>query len=171
MAVVLVGLPAVGKTTVGKLVAEQLGVACVDTDALIEERTGKSISQIFTDRGEPYFRDLEASVIAEALDSGAVLSLGGGAVTTQRVRELLQGHFVVWLRVSASTAFRRSSGTSHRPLLADDAKARLIELKAARDPIYAAVADLSLSANRASPAALAGRIVQSISAEPGAAHE
>jgi shikimate kinase len=171
MAVVLVGLPAVGKTTVGRLLAEELGVTCVDTDAAIEEKTGTSISEIFAQHGEAYFRDLEAEVIADALESGAVLSLGGGAVTDERVRGLLAAHFVVWLRVSASTAYRRSSGTNHRPLLADDARAKLAELKAARDPLYAQVANLSLSANRASAEALAKRIAQSQPETAGAGHE
>jgi shikimate kinase len=162
MAVALVGLPAVGKTTVGRLVAEQLGVGCIDTDAAIEESSGQSISEIFAAHGEQYFRDLEFAVTAAALEQGAVVSLGGGAVTNPRVRELLRDHFVVWLRVSASTALRRAGETTHRPLLAGDAKAKLTALKEERDPLYAAVSDLSLSANRASAAALAKRIADAV---------
>jgi shikimate kinase len=80
---VLIGLPGSGKSTIGRRLAKAMGCALVDTDAAIEERTGRSIADIFAGDGESGFRLIEEQVIREALEShDGILSLGGGAVTT-----------------------------------------------------------------------------------------
>src|SRR5690349_14980153 len=85
---VLVGPPGSGKTTVGRLLARRLGVGFTDVDALIVERIGKSIAEMFTDDGEDAFRALEREVVAEALaGTDGVLALGGGSVLAASTRE------------------------------------------------------------------------------------
>jgi shikimate kinase len=97
--IVLVGAPGSGKSTVGALLAERLRVTFRDVDAVMVERTGKSIADIFTDDGEPAFRLLEEQLTAELLPLPGVLSLGGGAVLAAATRAALRGHRVVWLQV------------------------------------------------------------------------
>lgn len=134
---VLIGSPGAGKTTVGRRVAERLGVPFADSDQLIEKHAGKSVSDIFVDEGEPAFRDLEAQVIADALAShGGVLSLGGGAVMRDETRERLHGFRVVWLRVSLSDAASRVGMNKARPLLLGNVRGTLSALMAARNPVY-----------------------------------
>ena len=87
--IVLVGLPGAGKSKVGHLLAERLGVPHIDTDALIVEREGRAISDIFATDGEAAFRVMETAAVAHALTGHAVISLGGGAAATPAVRDLL----------------------------------------------------------------------------------
>lgn len=118
--VLLVGFMASGKTTVGRLLAQKLGWRFVDLDALIEERAGRTIPEIFRHEGETAFRSLEAEVGKEALAlEGVVLAAGGGwAATPGRLEGLQGGTLSVWLRVSADTAVQRATAAGHaRPLL------------------------------------------------------
>jgi shikimate kinase len=138
--VVLVGAPGSGKSTTGALLAARLGVPFTDVDAEIEQRTGRSIAEIFADDGEPAFRALEEQVTAELLDRPGVLSLGGGAVLSAATRAALRGHRVVWLQVSAATAVSRVGLNEARPLLLGNVRGRLIRLLAERTPLYAEVA-------------------------------
>ncbi len=158
-AVVIVGMPASGKSTVGHSVAKRLGVPYADTDALIEQRTGKLIREIFTDDGEEEFRRIEEEVVAEALSRDGVLSLGGGAILSERTRTLLKQHEVMWLDVSVATATRRAGMNQLRPLLLGDVRARMQTLLEARLPLYREVATLRIDTNRRSPARVAARIV------------
>jgi shikimate kinase len=138
--VVLVGAPGSGKSTTGALLAARLGVPFTDVDAVIEERTGRSIAAIFADDGEPAFRALEEQVTAELLERPGVLALGGGAVLSDATRAALRGHQVVWLQVSAATAVSRVGLNEARPLLLGNVRGRLIKLLAERTPLYAEVA-------------------------------
>lgn len=139
-AVVLVGAPGSGKSTVGALLASRLDVRFADVDAVIEARSGRSIAEIFADDGEPAFRALEEQVTAELLRRPGVLALGGGAVLSAATRSALQGHRVVWLQVSAATAVQRVGLNEARPLLLGNVRGRLIKLLAERTPLYAEVA-------------------------------
>src|ERR1700753_1605844 len=116
---VLVGLPGSGKSTIGRRLAKALDVSMLDTDAGIEERTGRRIPRLFSPDGEEEFRRIEEDVIRAALAShDGVLSLGGGAVTTPGVRAALAGHTVIYLEISAIEGVRRTGGSNVRPLLA-----------------------------------------------------
>src|SRR5690349_24030245 len=98
---VLIGLPGSGKSTIGRRLAKALEVALLDTDMAIEQKTGRTIPDIFSVDGEKEFRRIEEEVIREALEShDGVLSLGGGAITSPGVREALSGHTVVYLEIS-----------------------------------------------------------------------
>ena len=138
---VLVGPPGAGKTTVGRLVAERLGVPFRDTDADIVQATGSSISDTFVDHGEEHFRRLERQAVAEALAAhSGVLSLGGGAVLADDTRALLQGHAVVLLDVDLGTASSRVGLNRDRPVLALNPRATLRLLLEQRMPLYREVA-------------------------------
>lgn len=158
---VLIGLPGSGKSTIGRRLAKAMGLALLDTDAEIERRTGRTISDIFAEDGEPGFRRIEEEVIREALcDHDGILSLGGGAVTTPGVREALAGHTVVYLEISAAEGVRRTSGSTVRPLLAGPDRAeKYRELMGQRVPIYRSVATVRINTNRRNPGAVVRYIV------------
>lgn len=108
MAIVLVGMPASGKSTIGAQLAAELGWPFVDVDAMIEAESGRLIREIFADEGEARFRELEVDATLRALSRSAVVALGGGAVTSPVIRSALGGHEVVWLDVSVPVATRRA---------------------------------------------------------------
>jgi len=162
---VLIGLPAVGKTSVGKAAAELLAVDFADTDDLVLEMSGRAPGQIILDDGEAAFRDVEAAVIADALlDFGGVLSLGGGAVTTPTVRSALtdSGVPIVWLTAGHDELVRRIGTTTHRPLLAGDTSERLAELAQERTPIYSELATVIIDTDSASVDEVAADLVEAL---------
>lgn len=138
---VIVGAPGAGKSSVGKRVAEALGCAFIDTDALVEEEAGKSVGDIFVSDGEAAFREREARAVASAISEGeAVVSLGGGSILDPATRELLRDQPVVWLRVSISEATKRVGLGTARPLLLGNVRGTLMRLLEERTPLYAEVA-------------------------------
>jgi shikimate kinase len=139
--VVLVGPPGSGKTTVGRLVADKLGNEFRDTDTDIEAVTGKSVSDVFIEDGEPRFRALEAKAVQTALaQHDGVLALGGGAVVNAETRARLGGHTVVFLDVGLAAAAERVGFAQSRPLLVVNPRAELKRLMTERRPQYEAVA-------------------------------
>ena len=140
--VVLVGLPGAGKSKVGRLLAERLGVDHIDTDALVVEREGRPIADIFATDGEAAFRVMETEAGAEALTHEAVVSLGGGAAATPAVRNLLSGRTVVYIDAPHDELVRRTASKNHRPLLAQDPSGTLARLRTEREPHYRAVATI-----------------------------
>lgn len=159
---VLIGLPGSGKSTIGRRLAKALNVSLLDTDAAIEETTGRTIADIFATDGEKEFRRIEEDVIRSALKShDGVLSLGGGAVTTPGVREALAGHTVVYLEISAAEGIRRTGGATVRPLLAGpDRSEKYKALMTQRVPLYRRVATLRVNTNRRNPGAVVRYIVE-----------
>lgn len=158
---VLIGLPGSGKSTIGRRLAKTMGCALLDTDAAIEQRTGRSIPEIFATDGEPAFRRIEEEVIRDALEHhDGVVSLGGGAVTTPGVRDALAGHAVVYLEISADEGVRRTGGSTVRPLLAGPDRAeKYRELMHQRVPLYRRVATIRVNTNRRNPGAVVRYIV------------
>ncbi|MDQ2638380.1 MAG: shikimate kinase, partial [Actinomycetota bacterium] len=146
---VLVGLPGSGKSTIGRRLAKALDLTLLDTDVAIEEKTGRTIADIFATDGENEFRRIEEDVIREALTShDGVLSLGGGAVTTAGVRDALKGHTVIYLEISAAEGVRRTGGSTVRPLLAGgDRSEKFKTLMAQRVPLYRRVATMRDNTN------------------------
>lgn len=138
---VLVGPPGAGKTTVGRQVAEQLGVSFRDTDADVAATAGKPIAEVFIDDGEDHFRTLEKAAVAMALAGhDGVLSLGGGAILAAETRELLRGNRVVLLDVDLAAASSRVGLNRGRPGLALNPRAMLKALLDERMPLYLEVA-------------------------------
>ena len=149
---VLVGSPGSGKTTVGGLVAERLGVAFRDTDADVEALTGSTVAALFVDRGEEAFRELERQAVLTALDEHeGVLALGGGAVLDAGTRQRLAGETVALLDVSLADAAKRVGLNRDRPLLLGNVRAQLGTLLAARAPLYAAVATFTVPTDGRTP--------------------
>lgn len=156
---VLVGPPGSGKTTVGRLVAERRGVGFRDTDADVETATGKSVSDIFVEDGEPRFRELEAAAVSSALaEHDGVLALGGGAVTNPAVRDELSGHRVVFLDVGLAAAVERVGLAKSRPLLVVNPRQELKRLMSERRPHYEAVATTVVDTDERAPEAVAAEI-------------
>jgi shikimate kinase len=142
---VLVGPMGAGKTTVGELLAAAWGVALRDTDRDVEESEGRTISDIFVESGEPYFRELERQAVKEALAThDGVLALGGGAVLDPGTRAALDGHMVVFLHVGLSDAVKRVGLGTARPLLLGNVRARVKALLDERLPLYQEVATVTV---------------------------
>lgn len=138
--VVLVGMMGAGKTAVGKVLAQQLGVEMRDSDAEIEASAQLSIAEIFARYGEPFFREKESAVIARLLAGPpCILSTGGGAWMSQGNRDLLTLHAaVVWLKADLELLWQRVRHKTTRPLLRTvDPRASLAALYEQRAPIYA----------------------------------
>ena len=135
----LIGFMGTGKTSIGRLVAEHLHFAFVDTDELIESSTGKTIADIFAQQGEPAFRELEARVVTElATRTRTVISTGGGLpVNPANLARLKEHALVICLWASPEKIFERVRNQHHRPLLHDaDPLAKIRSLLAAREPFY-----------------------------------
>ncbi|GGK79236.1 shikimate kinase [Planomonospora parontospora subsp. parontospora] len=160
---VLIGAPGSGKSTVGRLLAERLGVAFRDTDAEVEAAAGKPVSDIFVEDGEERFRALEAEAVRRALaEHDGVLSLGGGAVLDETTRGLLAGHRVVYLEVGLSQAVSRVGLGSARPLLVFNPRSQLKKLMDARRPVYEALAVVTVATDEREPAEVVDEIVRGL---------
>ena len=136
-ALVLIGPPGSGKTTIGSALAEALDVAFHDTDAAIEADQGCSISDIFVLDGEAAFRALERAEVARAVaQESGVVALGGGAPMDDETQAVLEGHVVVFLDVGIADAAKRVGFDASRPLLAINPRAAWTKLMNERRPTY-----------------------------------
>jgi len=174
---VLVGLRASGKSTVGRILSERLGRPFIDTDALVIQQAGQSIRDIFAAEGEAEFRRREREVIQRLTSSDrAVVALGGGALEDERNRAALRpiAH-VVWLRASAETLWQRMQAdpatTETRPdLTAMGGLEEIRHLLAIREPNFRGLADLIVDTDQRDPADVAeqvGRWWQGVAAARG----
>jgi shikimate kinase len=144
----LVGFMGTGKTTVGRITAQRLGFALLDSDHEIERQRGKPVASIFAEEGEAVFRSLEREFIERGHPSSrTVVACGGGLVTQPGLLELMQKKgVVICLQASIETILERTAGNSHRPLLnVENPAARLRELYAQREPIYRRAGTLILT--------------------------
>lgn len=141
----LVGLMGAGKTTVGKVIAKNLGKTFYDTDQVIEQRTGVKIPTIFELEGESGFRKRETAMLEELSEQqNIVLATGGGAIVAPENRAILKQHgYVIYLRANVNELYLRTRNDKNRPLLQNvDVKAKLEQLFHARNPLYTETADL-----------------------------
>lgn len=163
--VALVGLMGVGKSRVGRLLADRWGRPFVDLDRAVERRAGTTVARVFAERGEPAFRRLEAAVLEEVLaaDEPGVLSCGGGVVTTAANRTALGDRAtVVWLTATVDALARRVGDGSTRPLLGADPAAALRALAAEREPLYGEVADHVIDTTDRPPEAVADLVAEAV---------
>ena len=147
--IILIGFMGCGKSTIGRHLGGLLGYPLVDIDDMIEAKAGMAIMKIFADRGEDYFRQLEAAVLQELSAPSAprrIISTGGGVVTRKANRRLVkQLGYVVWLQTPVEEILRRTSRNHDRPLLkTEDPEEKIRKLLAEREPLYKECADLSL---------------------------
>jgi len=148
--VILIGPMGSGKTTVGKLVAEKLQIPFRDTDQVIEETTGKSVSDIFLEDGEDEFRAIEKKVLRDVLlADGAVLALGGGAPISVDAQSALRAIAspVIYLDISLAAVAPRIGFNRDRPLLLHNPRGQWQTLMEARRPIYESIADTVIDVN------------------------
>lgn len=166
MNVVLIGFRGSGKSTVGRMAAERLGYAFVDTDALIEQRTGMTIREIFADRAEDGFRDLESQIVAEVSRADrTVISTGGGVVLReQNVRALQANGRLIYLTAPPDVLWKRIFADVHRHAtrLRMDPDTGLQQVRHAlefREPIYSAIADAVVDTDGRSVESIVDRVI------------
>ncbi len=160
---IFVGPMGVGKSTIGKLVANGLGLPFCDSDRVIEDRTGADIPWIFDVEGEEGFRQRESAVLVDLLaEESMVVATGGGIVIRPENRKLLQTNgFVVYLTANVDQLVERTHKDKKRPLLqVDDPEAKIRELIRVRDPLYREVADLIVTTDRRSPKSVVQEVIQ-----------
>ena len=156
---ILVGPPGAGKSTVGPLLAERLGVGFLETDEQVEATAGKPVGDIFVEDGEAAFRAFEREAVARAVafDCG-VVALGGGAVLDPGTQRLLAGLPVVYLATGFAAAARRVGMDTPRPLLIGNPRARLKELLDQRLPIYEKLARITVTTDDRAPDEIAADV-------------
>jgi len=168
--IVLVGMMAAGKTSVGRRLARSRGWQFFDSDAQIEAETGRTVADIWRTDGEAAFRRLEAGVLAEALTSTTprVIAAAGGTVLDAENRRLIGRHHpVVWLRARPETLVGRLGQATHRPLLDEDPAGVLAGLDAVRRPFYDEVADLVVDVDELSAEQVVACIEAGLEHGPG----
>ena len=161
--VILIGPMGSGKTTIGQLVASNLGIPFRDTDHVIEERAGKSVSDIFLEDGEDEFRILERKVLRdELLSDGTVLALGGGAPISVDAQSALRAIAspVIYLDISLATVAPRIGFNRDRPLLLHNPRGQWQTLMEARRPIYESIADSVIDVNEKSESEIVTLILE-----------
>ena len=175
--IVLVGLMGVGKSSVGKKLAQRLSLPFVDADDAIEEAHDLSIAEIFEKFGEPYFRDGERRVIARLMDERPrVIATGGGAFMQAETRALILQHaYSIWIDASIDTLVQRVARRNTRPLLIGRDPAQVLrELAAVRNPVYAE-ADLRVESDDVPHEVMVDRIIAALAKvkpdERGNSHE
>src|SRR5690554_2892763 len=163
--VVLVGPMGAGKSTIGRMLAKELGYRFLDSDRIIEERCGANIPWIFDVEGEDGFRQRETAMLDELSESqGTVLATGGGAVMRPENHALLRKNAVViYLKTSIEQQVERTRKDRNRPLLQnDDPEGVLRRLFAVRDPLYTKLADIIMYTDRKSPRLVVRQLVNRI---------
>lgn len=168
---VLVGLMGCGKSSIGRRLAARLGLAFIDADEEIERVAQKSISEIFTDHGEAFFRDREAKVIERLLAGGPqVLATGGGAFMIPETRTRIRDTGIsIWLRAELPVLMRRVGKRDTRPLLKEgDPEAVMRRLMDARYPVYAE-ADITVESRDVPHEGIVSEIVEALARHPALA--
>src|SRR5690554_7889076 len=163
--VVLVGPMGAGKSTIGRMLAKELGYRFLDSDRIIEERCGANIPWIFDVEGEDGFRERETAMLDELTDeAGIVLATGGGAVMRSENHPLLKKNsVVVYLKTSIEQQVERTRKDRNRPLLQnDDPESVLRNLFEVRDPLYTKLADIVMYTDRKSPRLVVRQLVNRI---------
>lgn len=161
--IILIGPPGSGKSTIGRAISRRLNIPFTDTDSLIEAQEGTRISQIFIDKGEPWFRELEKEILQVELSKlDGVLSLGGGAPLSDFAQELLRNiaAAIIYLDVSLATAAPRVGFNRDRPLLLNNPRGTWQELMDKRRPIYEALATHVVKVDERAPKEIVDEIVR-----------
>jgi 5-deoxy-5-amino-3-dehydroquinate synthase len=168
--IVLVGLMGAGKTTVGELLAARLGWPLVDSDQVVEQRTGRTVREIWRTDGEPAYRVLETAALLDALSrpEPSVIAAAGGVVLREENRNALKAAdaFIAWLVADVNVLVERAGRGDHRPLLDQDPKATMLQMRRDREPLYREVADVVVDTTGRPPDDVAEDILAKAFAEP-----
>lgn len=163
-AVVLIGPPSAGKSSVGALLATELGVPFADTDELVATAAGKPVQDIFVDDGEQVFRELERAAVARGLDAvralGGVLALGSGAVLDPDVRRMLAGQTVVYLEAGFATVAKRTGMDRPRVVIPGNPRGQLRAMLEERRPVYAELAEITVPTDDMAPEEVAADLAK-----------
>jgi shikimate kinase len=162
--IILIGPPGAGKTSVGKVLAKKLSLNFLDSDKVVEEKSGKSISEIFMTDGEPAFREMERAAVIDLIENqDCVIALGGGSVMDLEVsKRLLPMANVVFLDVSISNAAPRVGFNRDRPLLLGNPRQQWIALMEKRRSTYEALAKARVSTDNKKPVEVVEEIVKEL---------
>ena len=161
----LIGYRGTGKTTTARLLAERLRWSWQDADAVLEERHGKTIRQIFADEGEPSFRAKEAAILRElGVLQDHVIATGGGVILRPENRELLKQGTVVWLKATPEVLWHRlqqdATTAERRPNLVQGGLVEIEELLRVRTLLYEACQDFTVDTAERTPEEVAAAIVR-----------
>jgi shikimate kinase len=174
MTITLIGYRGTGKSCVAQRLAERLGLTAVDADAVIEQRAGQTIREIFAEQEEPGFRALEREVLGELLRrEGIVIAAGGGAVLNEATRrEMSAAGPVIWLQASPGTIARRmaedAATRDRRPALTQaDPLQEIVTLLAVREPLYRETASVAVGTDGRSVESIVEEIVARLPAAEG----
>jgi shikimate kinase len=162
--IILIGPPGAGKTSVGKALAKKLSLNFLDSDKVVEEKSGKSIPEIFITDGEPAFREMERAAVIDLIENqDGVIALGGGSVMDLEVcKRLLPMANVVFLDVSISNAAPRVGFNRDRPLLLGNPRQQWISLMEKRRSTYEALAKARVSTDNKKPVEVVEEIVKEL---------
>ena len=163
--IVLIGPPGAGKTSIGKALSKELGLAFIDSDSEIERISGKTISEIFVDQGEAVFRKTEVETVTRILaEFEGVVALGGGAPINPEIQKVLLNseYPVIFIDVSISQAANRIGFNKDRPLLMINPRQQWLHLMSERRPIYEKLATITVSSDNCKPAEVAKTITDKI---------
>jgi shikimate kinase len=162
--IVLMGPPGAGKSTVGKFLAREIGCRLIDTDRLIEERQGRSISEIFLTEGESGFRKIEKEIVLEVLnEQDCIVALGGGSILDGEIQSRLKSmDEVIFLNVSISNAAPRVGFNKERPLLMGNPRKQWLQLMEQRRGIYEMLAKRTISTDNRKALEVAREIVERV---------
>ncbi|MGB3733583.1 MAG: shikimate kinase [Ilumatobacter sp.] len=162
--IVLVGMMGAGKSSVGRVLARKLGRELLDSDEMIEARTGRTVREIWAAEGEPAFRELETEVLRDAVaaTSPSIIAAAGGVVLSADNRAVLKGAgaHVVWLLADVELLLDRVKAGMHRPLLDDDPEGTLRRMYDERSDLYQEVADAIVSVDNRSINDVAGAVLR-----------
>jgi shikimate kinase len=163
-AIVLIGPPSAGKTSVGSLLAAELGVPFADTDDLVAAAAGKPVGDIFVEDGEQVFRELERGAVARGLDAvgpeGGVLALGSGAVLDPDVRRMLAGQVIIFLEAGFATVAKRTGMDRPRVVIPGNPRGRLRAMLEERRPVYAGLASVTVATDDMAPEEVAADLAK-----------
>jgi shikimate kinase len=163
-AAVLIGPPGAGKSSVGTLLAAELGVPFADTDDLVAVAAGKPVGDIFVEDGEPVFRELERAAVARGLEvtgsAGGVLALGSGAVLDPDVRRMLAGQLVVYLEAGFAAVARRTGMDKPRVVIPGNPRGRLRAMLEERRPVYSDIASMTVPTDDMAPEEVAADLAK-----------
>lgn len=162
--IVLVGMMGAGKSSVGRILSRRLGRELLDSDEMIEARTGRTVREIWEADGEPAFRELETEVLCDAIasDAPAIIAAAGGVVLSEANRSVLKGTdaHVVWLLADVDLLLDRVKAGMHRPLLDEDPEGTLRRMYEERSDLYQEVADAIVSVDNRSINDVAGAVLR-----------